>query len=146
MHRMGTYSWKLLPCRVHSATDAGGTPVPLDGSHTRPPLQPPSRHEFGPGFVLKSQLRRPQIRPAFQLSGTLKVTEVNAPASQPAGKSGFPLLEPVKWAGQIVNGHAEDRVSPMSLWQLQVIGPRTVGDCECPSSGSGGENDGGDDE
>ncbi len=69
--------------------------VPVFGSHSSPPLQPPSRHELGPGVpLLKSQSRRPysecssverrgvhlfkgtrtQMRPACQLSGTLKVT------------------------------------------------------------------------
>ena len=46
-------------------------------SHSKPPLHPPVAHEFGPGLVLKSQFLRPQMRPAFQLSGTKKETEEN---------------------------------------------------------------------
>ena len=56
--------------------------VPVCGSHSKPPLHPPVAQELGPGFVLKSQLRRPQIRPAFQLSGTEKETAEYAGASQ----------------------------------------------------------------
>ena len=78
-----------------------GLTVPVCGSQISPPLQPPSRQEFGPGLVLKSQLRRPlgyvvvshqptaiegdidtQIRPAAQLSGTEKETEEEARATQ----------------------------------------------------------------
>jgi hypothetical protein len=44
--------------------------VPVCGSQTSPPLQPPSMHEFGPGFEPKLQSRRAQMRPAFQLLGT----------------------------------------------------------------------------
>lgn len=73
---------------VHSATLAGGTPVPVLESHFRPPLHPPSAQEFGPGLVEKLQLRRPQIRPAFQLSGTVKVRFVYAAASQPVSTLG----------------------------------------------------------
>lgn len=57
---------------VHSATVAGGTPVPLFLSHSRPPLQPPEEHISGGAAMEKSQSVRPQIRPAVQLSGTLK--------------------------------------------------------------------------
>lgn len=39
-------------------TTASGLTPPVWGSHSRPPLQPPSRHEFGPGFTAKLQLRR----------------------------------------------------------------------------------------
>ena len=78
--------------------------MPDDLSHCSPPLQPPSRHELGPGLTLKSQPRRPfqklgvteseadtstienydstQIRPAIQLSGTWNVTELEGGASQ----------------------------------------------------------------
>ena len=78
-----------------------GLTVPVWGSQTSPPLQPPSRQEVGPGLVLKSQLRRPlgydavssqptvikcetdtQIRPAVQLFGTKKETEEKAGAVQ----------------------------------------------------------------
>ena len=55
--------------------------VPVRESHSKPPLHPPVAHEFGPGLVLKSQFLRPQMRPAFQLSGTKKETEENAGAS-----------------------------------------------------------------
>jgi hypothetical protein len=44
---------------VNSASDTGGTPVPVFGSHTSPPLQPPETHAFGPLSVEKSQSRRP---------------------------------------------------------------------------------------
>ena len=37
--------------------------MPVWGSHSRPPLQPPSRQELGPGFTLKSQSRRPLQEP-----------------------------------------------------------------------------------
>ena len=71
--------------------------------HTRPPLQPPSRQELGPGVpLLKLQSRRAydglrmaetmfrnktnwvrtQMRPAVQLSGTEKETVWNARCSQ----------------------------------------------------------------
>ena len=50
--------------------------VPVCGSHFKPPMQPPVAQELGPGLLLKLQLRRPQIRPAFQLFGTEKETEV----------------------------------------------------------------------
>ena len=73
--------------------------VPVCGSHSNPPLHHPVRH-VGPVVILKLQsllpLRaetyeyevlnrtraRTHIRPAFQLSGTGKVTEVNGAASQ----------------------------------------------------------------
>ena len=74
--------------------------VPVCGSHTSPPLHPPSRQEFGPCVLLKSQPRRPyrtslwsvggvyavgcggtQMRPAFQLFGTLKETVCPAACS-----------------------------------------------------------------
>lgn len=58
------------------------SPVPVFGSHSSPPLQPPVAHEVGPGLVLKSQSRRPQIRPAFQSLGTSKVIDDPAAASQ----------------------------------------------------------------
>ena len=73
--------------------------VPVCGSHSKPPLQPPSKHELGPGLEAKLQSRLPyiiiryhipekrclhtQILPAFQLSGTVKETAVKAPASHP---------------------------------------------------------------
>lgn len=41
-----------------------------------PPLQPPSKQLFELRLLLKSQSRRPQILPAFQLSGTVKETLV----------------------------------------------------------------------
>lgn len=72
----------ILARRSSQQILAGVLTVPVCGSQSRPPLQPPVAHEFGPGFTLKSQLRRPQIRPAFQLSGTVKLTAVYAPASQ----------------------------------------------------------------
>lgn len=62
--------------------------MPVRESHFKPPLQPPVRHELGPGFVEKLQLRRPQMRPAFQLSGTLKVFTLQAGASQPVSTAG----------------------------------------------------------
>ncbi len=67
-------------------------------SHSRPPLQPPSRQELGPGLVEKSQLRRPQMRPAFQLSGTVKETVWPAFCSQPVGWLGtaVPTFRSVK--------------------------------------------------
>ena len=74
--------------------------MPVWGSHTRPPLQPPSAHWVAGLEMLKSQSRRAympkisvcpsklrvlrgrtQIRPAFQLFGTVKVTWVYAAAS-----------------------------------------------------------------
>ena len=37
--------------------------MPVWGSHSSPPLHPPSRHWFGPGVpLLKSQPRRPYQR------------------------------------------------------------------------------------
>jgi len=53
-------------------------------------------------------LRRPQILPAFQLSGTEKLTLVNAPASHPVAKLGTfgATFKSVNIAGQIVNGQA----------------------------------------
>ena len=77
-----------------------GLTVPVSGSQSSPPLQPPSRQEVGPELVLKSQSRRPfgcdavssqptvtegidtQRRPAFQLSGTKNETEEEAAATQ----------------------------------------------------------------
>lgn len=104
--RLTSYqSSPLASLRVHSATDAGGTPVPVLGSQSNPPLQPgsrvtvrsvsdfigasepfspPVRQELGPGFDEKLQSRRPQIRPAFQLSGTVKVFELLGGAVQRA--------------------------------------------------------------
>ena len=70
------------PLSVHSATVAGGTPVPASFEHSRPPLQPPVSQEVGPGLVLKSQAVRGQMRPAVQLSGTSKETSSPAPCSQ----------------------------------------------------------------
>lgn len=103
-----THSWNPSPCSVHSATVTGGTPVPVCASHSSPPLHPPLRHASGPLFWLKSQLRRPQIRPAFQLSGTVKETEEPGAASHPVGWSGtaVPTFRSVKIAGQMVKVQA----------------------------------------
>jgi hypothetical protein len=75
--------------------------VPVCGSHSSPPLQPPSTHAFGPLLLEKSQSRRPcarrqvvpagkerrgvrtQMRPACQLFGMSNVTDWYAPCSQP---------------------------------------------------------------
>lgn len=48
------------------------------------------------------------MRPAFQLSGTGKATEVKGAASHPVGKLGtaVPADRSVYIAGHIVNGHA----------------------------------------
>jgi len=47
-----------------------GSLYPIENSGL---FSPPVRQELGPGFCEKLQLRRPQIRPAVQLSGTVKV-------------------------------------------------------------------------
>ena len=96
-------SWLPSPWKVNSATVAGGTPVPVCGSHKRPPLHPPSRQELGPGLVEKSQLRRPQIRPAFQLSGTVKEMVWPDFCSQPVGWLGVavPTFRSVKSCGLV---------------------------------------------
>ena len=72
--------------------------MPVLGSHSRPPLQPPSAQEFGPGFVVKSQSRRPQMRPACQLSGTVKETVWPDVCSHPVAWSGtaVPTFRSVK--------------------------------------------------
>ena len=51
-------------------------------------FSPPVRQEFGPGFTEKLQSRRPQIRPAFQLSGTVKFFEVCGGATHDVRKGG----------------------------------------------------------
>lgn len=45
-----------------SVREARRRTIPVVGSHSRPPLQPPSRQESGPGFALKLQSRRPYRR------------------------------------------------------------------------------------
>ena len=57
--------------------------MPLDASHTSPPLQPPVAQLVGPGFVEKSHSVRGQIRPEVQLSGTVKVVVAPEAISQP---------------------------------------------------------------
>lgn len=52
------------------------------------------------------------MRPAFQASGTVKLTLENGAASQPVGWSGIadPTFRSVKMAGQMVNGHAGQEI------------------------------------
>lgn len=92
--------------RVHSATETGGTPVPVFESQSKPPLQPPVAHEFGPGFVEKLHSVLPHILPAVQLYGAVKVNVAPEACSQPVGWDGtdFPTLRSVYNAGQIVKG------------------------------------------
>lgn len=73
---------------VNSATVAGGTPVPVFLSHSRPPLQAPVAQLVGPGLIEKSHSVRGQIRPDFQLSGTEKVVVAPAAISQPVAWDG----------------------------------------------------------
>ena len=75
--------------------------VPVFESQSRPPLQPPVAHEFGPGFVEKLHSVLPHILPAVQLYGTMKVTVAPEACSQPVGWDGtdFPTLRSVYKAG-----------------------------------------------
>jgi hypothetical protein len=57
-------------------------------------FSPPVTQEFGPGFTEKLQSRRPQIRPAFQLSGTVKVLDVCGGAAHRAFRCCGALAKP----------------------------------------------------
>ena len=65
--------------------------VPVLGSQSKPPLQPPVAHEFGPGFTEKLHSVLPHILPAVQLYGTVKVTVAPEACSQPVGWEGTDL-------------------------------------------------------
>jgi hypothetical protein len=61
---------------------------------------PPSRHELGPGLDEKSQLRRPQILPAFQLSAKVNISPNEVARSSYRGQrrsgssmQGLPFVE-----------------------------------------------------
>ena len=75
--------------------------VPVFESQSKPPLQPPVAHEFGPGFVEKLHSVLPHILPAVQLYGAVKVNVAPEVCSQPVGWDGtdFPTLRSVYNAG-----------------------------------------------
>jgi hypothetical protein len=75
--------------------------VPVVGSQSNPPLQPPVAQEFGPGFEEKLHSVLPHILPAVQSYGTVKVTVAPEACSQPVGWDGtdFPAFRSVYKAG-----------------------------------------------
>ena len=58
--------------------------VPVRASHKSPPLQPPSRQEFGPGLLLKSQLRLACSGVRYNRLYDLTVTDPDT--------TGFPII------------------------------------------------------
>ena len=94
--------------------------VPVLGSQSNPPLQPPVAHEVGPGFAkLHSVL--PHILPAVQLYGTVKVTVAPEACSQPVGWDGtdFPAFRSVNKAG--LQGVSVDSPYPRGFRPHQIV-------------------------